>query len=295
MKWRVFIFSTALCMFAFPALLAGNPAMAMSERAPFRVAASILPLHGLLANIADEGQILPALLPPGASPHGYALRPSDARLIRDADVIFWVGPKLETPLVRPIAALSENTRIISLADQMQEQGPDFHIWLDPRKARAIARIMATTLAAAHPDAAPRYMDRLARLEERLITLDHRLEKNFQTVKDRPFVSTHGAYTHLEARYGLHTLGALQTATEQAPSAARLSEMRIRVRDMNSVCLFDDTPYRSRSVAAFAADTGARVVVLDPLGSRITPGPDAYFTLMESLGDNMISCLERSAG
>jgi len=282
-------------MLAILALLTGNPAMAMSERAPFRVAASILPLHALLASIADEDQTLPALLPPGASPHGYALRPSDAQRLRDADVIFWIGPKLETPLVRPIASLSKNTRIISLADRMQEQGPDFHIWLDPRKARAIARIMATTLAAAHPDAAGRYMDRLARLDQRLIALDHRLEQGFQPVRDRPFISTHGAYTHLEARYGLHSLGTLQTASEKTPSAARLSTMRVRVRGVDSVCLFDDTPYRSRSVTAFAADTGARVVVLDPLGSQIAPGPDAYFTLMESLGDTMISCLERSAG
>jgi zinc transport system substrate-binding protein len=31
------------------------------------------------------------ILPPGASPHGYAMRPSEAAALQSADVVVWIG------------------------------------------------------------------------------------------------------------------------------------------------------------------------------------------------------------
>lgn len=60
-----------------------------------RVATDILPIHSLVAQVMD-GLGEPALVvPPGASPHGYAMRPSEARALGNADIVFWVGDALE--------------------------------------------------------------------------------------------------------------------------------------------------------------------------------------------------------
>jgi zinc transport system substrate-binding protein len=46
------------------------------------------------------------LVPGGASPHGFSLRPSDAAALQDADIVFWIGPQLETFLPRALDTLS---------------------------------------------------------------------------------------------------------------------------------------------------------------------------------------------
>jgi zinc transport system substrate-binding protein len=79
------------------------------------VVVSIKPVHSLVAAVM-EGVGLPALLIEAAgSPHTYSLRPSEARALEGADVVFWVGDGLETFLERPLAALAADARVVELA------------------------------------------------------------------------------------------------------------------------------------------------------------------------------------
>ena len=76
---------------------------ALSARAEVRVLTSIKPLQ-LIAAAVQQGAGSPdVLLPPGASPHHFALRPSDVRRVADVDLLYWVGPDLEGFLPRVLA------------------------------------------------------------------------------------------------------------------------------------------------------------------------------------------------
>jgi zinc transport system substrate-binding protein len=81
-----------------------------------KVVASIKPIHSLVAGImAGVGE--PALLVKGAaSPHTYALKPSDAADLESADLVFWVGEGFELFLVRPLESLSDESRAVELAE-----------------------------------------------------------------------------------------------------------------------------------------------------------------------------------
>jgi zinc transport system substrate-binding protein len=90
------------------------PGSAAAE--PPEVVASIKPIHSLAAAVMT-GVGAPALLVEGsASPHSYALRPSDAARLEAADIVFWIGPALESYLARPLAGLAADARVITLAD-----------------------------------------------------------------------------------------------------------------------------------------------------------------------------------
>ena len=96
------------------ALLATGPGMAASANAPAAVA-SIKPIHSLLAGVM-EGVGRPTLLVPGgASPHTWSLRPSDARAIEDADFVTWIGGDLESFLVAPLDALAGDAYVLELS------------------------------------------------------------------------------------------------------------------------------------------------------------------------------------
>ncbi len=88
----------------------------LTAQAEDRVVVSIKPIHSLAAFLM-EGIGQPALLIQGnASVHGYQLKPSDAKLLDQADLVIWVGPNLETSVGRAIESLSQNARTLELGE-----------------------------------------------------------------------------------------------------------------------------------------------------------------------------------
>lgn len=80
------------------------------------VAVDVAPLHSIVSRVMESAGVPDLILPPGASPHGYALRPSDAARLQDADVVFWIGPDLTPWLAEPLATLADGARIEAVAD-----------------------------------------------------------------------------------------------------------------------------------------------------------------------------------
>ena len=79
-----------------------------------KVATDITPVHSLVAQVM-EGAGAPALLiAPGASPHGYAMRPSEASALEAADLVFWIGEGLTPWLEGSIASLAGDAHVIAL-------------------------------------------------------------------------------------------------------------------------------------------------------------------------------------
>ena len=66
---------------------------------PPRVSADIAPVHSLVAQVMEGAGKPDLIIPAGASPHGYSLRPSQAEALSQADVVFWVGEEL-TPWLK---------------------------------------------------------------------------------------------------------------------------------------------------------------------------------------------------
>lgn len=94
---------------ASAAVLCGGPAWALDG-----VVASIKPVHSLVAAVM-EGVGEPELLVKGAaSPHAYALRPSEARALEQAKVVFWIGEGMEAFLAGPLETLGGNARVVEL-------------------------------------------------------------------------------------------------------------------------------------------------------------------------------------
>ena len=101
----------AIPALAIPVLLFGSTMRAAD--APV-VVTSIKPIHSLVSAIM-QGVGEPKLIVDGAaSPHTYNLKPSNARALQDARVIFWVGPGLEAFLEKPLQALGRDASTAEL-------------------------------------------------------------------------------------------------------------------------------------------------------------------------------------
>ncbi len=82
----------------------------------FNVAASIKPVHSLVAGVMQGIGEPKLLVQGGASPHDYHLKPSDTRSLNAAQVVFWIGPDLETFLVKPLNNLKAKVRSVALME-----------------------------------------------------------------------------------------------------------------------------------------------------------------------------------
>ena len=87
-----------------------------SANAEIKVVTSIKPIHSLASYLMD-GINKPYLIVDGyASPHGFALKPSHAKMLQEADLIFWVGEGLENFLEKPLKSIAKKAEKIELLE-----------------------------------------------------------------------------------------------------------------------------------------------------------------------------------
>lgn len=295
-----------------------------------KVVVSIKPVHSLVAAVMEGVAEPELLLAGGESPHSYTLRPSQARALSSADVIFWVGEGLESFLGKPLTSLSRNAHTVAISEiegirllpvraggvweghdpahgghahkhEHPKKGDskhsahgssdrDMHLWLDPYNARIIAKEAAAELGRLYPEHDARFTLNAERLAARLEHLDNDLQRTLAPVSGVPFIVFHDAYQYLESRYGLNAAGSVTLDPDRTPGAKRLGDIRRVITERRAACVFSEPQFTPRLVGTVIEGTGARQGELDPLGADLVPGPDAYFTLMERLGDNLRSCL-----
>lgn len=304
---RTFLMAGALALGTLPALAEG-PA----------VVASITPVHSLAAAVM-EGVGEPFLLVKGASsPHDYILKPSDARALNGAKLVFLVDDRvLENFLAKPLAALAGKAKVMRLAaapgvrrlgpreggaweshdheddkhDHHDEAELDPHLWLDPRNAKAMTEAMAAALAEADPARAAAYRDNATKALARLDALDSDLKARLAPAAGKPFVVYHDAYQYFEAAYGLTAAGSVTVSPERKPGAKRLKAIRAKIADLKAACVFAEPQFDPRLAGTLAEGTGARTGILDPLGAALSPGPGLYPQLMENLAEGLTGCLK----
>ncbi|HYM03122.1 MAG TPA: zinc ABC transporter substrate-binding protein, partial [Stellaceae bacterium] len=291
-------------------LLAATPASAAPQ-----VVASIKPIHALVAGVMS-GIGEPGLIVAGsASPHAYALRPSDARRLEKAQLIFWIGPIFEGFLIKPLAALGGKADIVELdrapgitllparhggaweedddehdhrhASAVEQDG---HLWLDPGNAKAIVRIAVARLSALDPASAARYAANGARIERDLTALDAAIAERLEPVRRVPFVVFHDAYGYFEHRYGLDGIGSVTVTPEATPGARRVRAIRDKIRGLGARCVFSEPQFKPALMETITAGTSARSGTLDPEGTALAAGPGLYAKLMDDLADNLARCL-----
>jgi zinc transport system substrate-binding protein len=95
---------------------AASAVVGAAAQEPPKVVVSIAPIHSLVAAVM-EGVGEPYLIVAGAgSPHAYALRPSEAEALQNADLVVWVGESMETFLADTIPTLAPGAQVLELME-----------------------------------------------------------------------------------------------------------------------------------------------------------------------------------
>ncbi len=302
------------------ALLFGSTGALAQTPAP-KVVVTIKPVHSLVSQVmGDTGT--PSLIVSGAaSPHSYALKPSDAKMLADADLVFRVSEAVEPFTAKALKNLKKGA-VVSLLDApgmgllkarndpnfeehahakadrhghdhdhgKSESAIDGHVWLDPANAAVMVDHIAERLAAKDPSRAATYKANAAQAKQRIGDLALELEASLKPVAGRPYVVFHDAYQYFEARFGLTPVGAVTINPEVPPSGKRLATLRDKIAKLGASCIFSEPNFEAKVVQVVAEGSKARSAQLDPEAATLQPGPDLYAMLLRNMAQSMRTCL-----
>ncbi|MGR5286953.1 zinc ABC transporter substrate-binding protein ZnuA [Vibrio maritimus] len=287
------------------------PVVALTSLLSFQAQAlqvlnSIKPFEMISHELIIEGQSTSSILNANASPHDYALKPSDVKKIRSSDIVVWFGHDLESFLAKSVEGNPNSLEIQDLdgvslrefgedGDDHGHEGHDHgsfdpHVWLGPEQSRQVARAISAKLQAIDPDNQAAYQDKLAAFER---TLDRTIEEihvKLEPIQDQGYYVFHDAYGYYEEFFKMNNLGHFTVSPERKPGAKTLISIKTTLREQQVKCVFAEPQFTPAVVNSVTRGTGTKVGQLDPLGSDISVEDGSYFVFLKSMANSFSSCL-----
>ena len=294
--------------------------MVIADQKPISVVASIKPIHSLVAAVMGGIGTPHLLLEAPSSAHHFTLKPSQARSLQAADIVFWVGPTMEQPLTKALATLAPQAQTLPLIesaglvlinfdkvtpahekhdhekhDKHDEHAKhddhliNPHIWLDPQNAKIMLGVIAARLAKADPENASTYAANADSMAARLATLETDITSQLASYSAAKFLVLHDAHVYFERRFGLRNYGAITTEPDVMPTASRVKALRDELREHRFDCIFTEPFLGQKAVALIAEGSKVSIGTLDPIASNLPAGAQLYPNLLMSYAKALQSC------
>lgn len=242
---------------------------------------TIPPLKLIVQEITGDPGAVASILPPGASPHTYEMRPSTARAIAGAKAVFytddsvdgWVAGSAPDRLHAVFALVPEAMRL-EYPDQYEHDGEDHgaadhpmnaHFWADPVAVRAMIPELVSILSAANPDEAARYEKNGAAFVEALSGLHAELEAARPV--DRPYAlaAFHPSWSYFFARYDVDVAAYVEPFPGKEPTPRAIQALQQALAGAERRIVLSETQLPAKPAEVLAETVGGTLVVINPLG------------------------------
>lgn len=285
------------------------------------VVASFYPLAYAVERVAGEHADLVTLTPPGVDPHDLEMTPREVASVQGADVVIY-SSGLQAAVDEAVASqagdrafdvnqaadLIETDSVDDHADEEEEEeeegehtehaeeegehadehgGVDPHFWLDPERYASVTEAIAAELAEADPDNAEDYRANAADFVAELEQLDEEFAAGLAQCERTSMVTTHAAFGYISTKHGLEQIGITGLSPESDPTPARMAEVTEVVRERGVDTIYSEVILGADLAETIAAETGARVLLLDPIEGITpeSPGED-YLEVMRANLDSL---------
>ena len=298
---------------ALSALAIATPAAATN------VVASIKPVELLVKAVAGDSVEVSTLVPPGSSPHNYSMKPSQRRALEQADVIFWVGPDMETFLNRLLGGKEFAGRAVAFLeseggesehDEHHDEhghdhesdahhhdhgdGEDPHIWVDPMLALDMAKDIRNVLSELEGVNPEELNANLERFQTELLNKEQSIRASFAGLDDISLFAYHDAFTRYAEHYGLTLEGVLTLNPELSPGARHIADVQAKLEAANHPCLLTEPQFNRQWWRSITEGLNVTFSTWDPLATDIESTPAGYIEFQQSVADAVLKCLPEQA-
>jgi ABC-type Zn uptake system ZnuABC Zn-binding protein ZnuA len=244
-----------------------------------QVVATTTQAADLVRNVGGTRVEVKGLLRPSADPHDYEPRPSDARAVADARVVFRSGGDVDSWLGQVVGQAGGGATEVTLWDSVRRRGEDPHWWQDPRNAELAVGSIRRALTKADPAGRRLYVRNAAAYERKLRRLDAGIARCIAEVPppERKVVTSHDSLGYFGSRYGVKIAGAVipSLSSQAEPSAREVERLVHQIRAQRVEAIFPESALNPKLERAVARESGARVagkLWADALGP---PGSDGH--------------------
>ena len=276
------------------------------------IATTVAPITSIVANIAGgTSTVITGIVPEGTNSHTFEPKPSDAKTLETADIVFINGLVLEEPTKDLALANLKNgaiicelgTEILPESDYIydfsfpKEGGkPNPHLWTNPPMAKQYAQVVHDVLVRRDPANAATYESNLAAFVAKVDALDAAMVTATATVPEtqRKLLTYHDAYAYFAVHYGYTVIGAIQPSSFDEPTPKEIANLITQVRESGVKAVFGSEVFPSPIMEQIGAETGVRYVDVLRDDDLIGEPGDAehswlglmrfnYVTMVEALG------------
>ncbi|MEG6584200.1 metal ABC transporter substrate-binding protein [Dendrosporobacter sp. 1207_IL3150] len=279
-----------------------------------KIVTTVYPVYEFVRQVGGDKVDVVMLVNPGVEPHDWEPTAKELMQIRSAKLFFYHGAGLEpmekllTKEVLGTAQAFEVSKGIALIEHSDEKDAhkhehdqekahkedehnhdaDSHIWLDPVAAQQEINNIAEALVAADPANRDYYLKNAEKFNSELIKLDQEYRLALNNVARRDLVTSHAAFGYLAKRYDLHQIAIMGLSPDSEPTPDKMAEIVNFCRENSVKYIFFETLVSPKLSQAIAAETGAGLLVLNPIESltedEIKQGK-SYITIMK---ENLIN-------
>jgi zinc transport system substrate-binding protein len=263
----------------------GTPALDTDK---VKVAVSIAPLADLAQQVGGEHVTVTTLVPPAASPHTYEPTPAQVKEVAEANILalvglgfeFWAEDVIESAANPDLIVVYTSEGIEFIHDEHEHEGHQVgnpHVWLNPRNAMVQVRHLRDALIEADPAHQPEYEANARAYLVQLEALDKEIAAQVTTWSHREFIAFHPSWVYFAQRYELVEAAVVERAPGKEPSPAELAEIIETARRIGARAIFAEPQFSPKAAGTIAAESGAQVLFLNPLGGA--EGPTSYLDMM----------------
>lgn len=285
--------------------MAGLALLPVAADAEPRVVSDLPPVASLVAQVMGDLGTPELLITTGGAGHHHQLRPSEARLVANADLLIWVGPAMTPWLADAAQSLAPDARLtllgvpdthLRLGHETGDGAHDHHIidphaWLDPANARLWLAAIAKALTNIDPANGETYRANAATGSARIDAAEAEARRILSGLPARPIVIAHDSLGYFSDAMGLPPALALADQSDSAPSVRSVNRLRTKIVETGARCRHLEPGTSKRNFASLDGLGLRDGPELDVMGASQPGGPDAglYSALLIGLAQAIADC------
>ncbi len=238
---------------------------------------TIHPFKEILQSVVGKRGSIRQLLPSGASPHTYELRPSDLREAGSSTALFFGAPNLDGwasqfPSIKKIELLNLVPATLQLplylghiTGKGSVIGIDPHFWTDPLVVKAMLPELTDTLCAIDPEGCSIYKKNAASFSSELDSLYEELRELMKPVRGKTVILTHPFFQYFLKEFGIKMVGTLEPSPGKEPTPKALIHLIELAKKENVKAILTMPQHSDRPAELLSESTQIPIFELDPLG------------------------------
>lgn len=235
-------------------------------------------------NLAPDNFDIEAIVPIGGDPHKYNARPSDARMVQQADLILVNGLTFEGWIKEVIENSGTKAKTVTITEGITpisslqyDNSSDPHAWMDAAHGLVYIENIKNTFLELAPDMADEINKNYEAYAQKLRSLDDKIKSEIQKIPEnqRVLITSHDAFQYYGQRYGLQLEAIMGISTEAEAQTSDIIRVSKVIKENNIPAVFIESTINPKMLKQIAQDNKVKIggqLYADSLGDEDSEAP-----------------------